>query len=438
VSAVEWGARQLRRPFVRQASILQLGGFATLGISFLLGIALKRMLGPGEYGGYVLVISTFTTVSLFKRLGQDYIATTSLAAAYATGDAVAARRSLTTFNAVNVWATVLIIPLGLLLAPWIAELLLHDGSLAEPLRLALLPPTWAMLLATVVLVLQCSRRLVALTIVENANNLLVTGAGVLFLLFSRGVSSVLWGQAIASLGMALAALSIYRTLQRRDPLLPAPKLLVVDALRGRAARRELGAGLAVALDKNLVSLYQLLPVLLLGFFAPKDQAGQYGTAMSYVAIPLLALSAVSRLLMVKLPELHATQPERVHRFFLQVTAVGGGLSILVTLPFVLLAPWAIDRLFGADFAPSASLVPILGLDPLLSGFGIAAGPVYRTYHRNLWAVWTNLGVLLVGLPIGVLLVARLPLEGAALTYVGLVTTVRIIAYLLCLRIVRRG
>lgn len=443
-------AAQLRRPFVRDAGVLQVGGLAALGVSFLLSVALARALGRELYGAYALVVSAMTTISLFKRLGQDYVATTGLAAAFARRDAVAAGEALVVFNAINVWSTVLVIPPALLLAPAIMGRFFGDAGLGEPLRLALLPPVWAMFLATAVLALQCARRMVVLTALENANNLALAIFGLGFVLAHRLaldsaadgralVSDVFWGQAAASLLFAVIGLEAYRRARREERLLPPLGALARGSLRlGRELWGPFRSGLAVALDKNLVSLYPLAPILLLGALAPTAEVALLRVAMSYLAVPLLALSAISRLLMVKLPELHATQPWRVRRFFLQVTGVGGAISVGLTLPFVLLAPFLIGLLYGADFGPAARLTPLLALDPLLAGFGIAAGPIFRTYGRNIWAVWSNLGVLALGLPLALLLTRVMGLEGAALAYAGLVTTLRVVAYALCLRIVSAG
>ena len=445
--------------------MLQLGALGALGIGFLLSVALARLLGPQAYGAYALVVSTMTTISLFKRLGQDYVATTDLAAAYARRDPTAARDALVTFNAVNLWSTLVVIPPALLLAPTIMGAFFGDPSLGDALRLALLPPIWAMFLATIVIVLQCSRRVVALTVLENANNLVLAGCGLLAvvaLLLShetwltvdefhrlssptagpapqRLVEHFFIGQAAASLLFALVALRLYTRLHHDQLFLPSLGTLVRGSLRlSRALWPRFRSGLAVALDKNLVSLYPLAPILLLGMLAPTAEVALLRVAMSYLAVPLLALSAISRLLMVKLPELHATQPERVKRFFLQVTATGGAISIALTIPFVLLATWLIALLYGPEFAPAARLVPLLALDPLLAGFGIAAGPIFRTYGRNFWAVWANVGVLALGLPLAYSITRSAGLEGAALAYAALVTALRVVAYGLCLRIVSRA
>ena len=432
---LRWLAYQLRRPFVRDAAVLQVGAFATLGVNFLLSVALARLLGRDDYGAYALMISTMTTISLFKRLGQDYVVTTDLSSAYARRDARDARQALVAFNVINVWSTLLVIPIALLIAPAIMGWFFRDATLAEPLRLALLPPIWAMALATLVVVLQCSRRVLTLTVVENANNLVLGAAALAMVLAGGKVSGVFLGQAAASLVFAALALEIYRRVQAEDPLLPTLRALWVGIQQPpRAVWREFRSGLAVALDKNLVSLYPLAPILLLGSLAPTDQVALLRVAMSYVAVPLVALSAVSRLLMVKFPELHALQPERVRRFYLRVTAIGGLASFGLTLPFVLLAPWLIGHLYGPDFVPASHLVPLLAIDPLLAGIGIAAGPIFRTYARNMWAVYANLAVLTVGLPGAYLLIQSSGLAGAALAYAGLVTALRFTAYVLCLKL----
>jgi O-antigen/teichoic acid export membrane protein len=435
---------QLRRPFVRQAGVLQIGLFARIGIGLLLSVTLARLLGVEGFGVYALVTATFTTISLFKRLGQDYVATTSLAVAYARLDAALARRALVFFNVVNVWSTVVVVPLALLLAPAIAGWLYKNESLADPLRLALLPAIWALLAATVVLVLQCSRRLAALAVLETSDTLIVGLSGLLLVLAGGGVSGFFLGGALGSLAIAMLALAIYQRIEVSDALLPS-----VRDLAGAVARPDAGtwtefrSGLAVALDKNLVSLYRLAPILLLGALASAQQVALLQVALTYVGAPLLALSAVSRLLMVKLPELQATQPERVKRFFLQVTTTGGLISILLTLLVVVLAPWLIELLYGEAFGAASSLVILLALDPLLSGFGIAAGPVYRVYRRNIWALCANLAVLAIGLPLAYVWIQQgasggddLVIARAALAYAALTTLAKIVSYLLCLRIIK--
>ncbi|MCC7104092.1 MAG: oligosaccharide flippase family protein [Chloroflexi bacterium] len=445
-----------RRPFVRDVGVLQLGSFAWLGLSFALSVALARLLGRSEYGAYSLVVSVFTTISLFKRLGQDYVATTDLATGYAKRDPASARMALVGYNWVNLWSTAIVIPAALLLAPTIVGAFYHAPGLADALRLALLPPVWAMLLGTYVLALQATRRMSRLTLVENANQVSLAVAGVLMALLGFGVNGVLLAQAVVSAIAAVLSVLAYERLRRGDPVLPGFSEQWRDIVRvnrlslaGRngvssndarlrdALFSTFRSGLAVALDKNLVSLYALAPVLLLGAFAPTDEVALLRVALTYTTVPAVALSAVSRVLMVKLPALHAADPRLVAPFFLRVTGLGGACSIAFTLPVVLASPLVIGGLYGASYESAAALVPFLALDPLLAGFGIAAGPLFRMYRRNMWAVYANLGVLVVGVPLAAWLTTAHGLSGAALGYALLVTALRATAYVLCLRLVRQ-
>src|SRR5439155_14755176 len=139
-----------------------------------------------------------------------------LASAYARLDRRAARDSLVTFNVVNVWSTLLVIPVALALAPGIASWFFRDEALADPLRLALLPPIWAMAFATASLALQCSRRMLSLTVLENANSLMLAICSLGMVWAGTGVSGVFLGQVAASLVVAALAVTTYKRLASND------------------------------------------------------------------------------------------------------------------------------------------------------------------------------------------------------------------------------
>src|SRR5215213_10837950 len=114
-------------------------------------------------------------------------------------------------------------------------------------------------------------------------------------------------------------------------------------------------GLSIAFDKNLVSLYNLAPILLLARFVPEDDVGQLRVALSYMAIPAVLLTPISRLLMVDLPRLRVTAPELVRPAFLRVTLLGAAASACLALPFAAVAWFAIPLLYGADYQDAPAL-----------------------------------------------------------------------------------
>jgi O-antigen/teichoic acid export membrane protein len=157
-------------------------------------------------------------------------------------------------------------------------------------------------------------------------------------------------------------------------------------------------------------------------------------ALSYVAIPALLLAPISRLLMVKLPEVNARTPERLRSFFRSVSLTGMLISIALTVPFALGAPWLITALYGPAYGGSVPLVMILALDSALLGFGLAAGPLFRTLDRTDLPIRVHLVVLLIGLPLAFAAIRTTGAIAAAASYVGLMLGARIATNALCWRL----
>ena len=194
-----------------------------------------------------------------------------------------------------------------------------------PLQLYLVQGFWAVVPGWTVIALQASRRMGQLVLLENANSLATAILPVGLALAGFGLLGVFTGQVIASLIAVGIGFVLYRRLVADDPLFPT----VRELLRG-IVRPDLPLwpstrfGLSIAFDKNLVSLYNLAPILLLARFVPEDEVGQLRVALSYMAIPAVLLTPISRLLMVDLPRLRVTAPERVRPAFLRLTLLGAG------------------------------------------------------------------------------------------------------------------
>jgi len=196
--------------------------------------------------------------------------------------------------------------------------------------------------------------------------------------------------------------------------------------------------LSSAIDKNLASLYTLVPILLLGVFVPEDEVGYLRAALSYMAIPVILLSPISRLLMVDLPALRMAQPERVRASFVTVTLLGALASAGLAVPFALLAPFGLSLVYGDDFGAAAALTVPLLLDAATLGLGIAAGPVFRTYDRTDLPIRTSVVLLLVGVPFAYVAIQQLGALGAAAAYGGMLLASRLVSYVQCLRIIPRA
>ncbi len=415
---------------------LQVGSLGLTAISFVASVLLARTLGPAAYGAYTLVMSAGTTIGLLRRLGQDYTATTQLAEGHGLKDRRRVRDALVFYVFMSVWTSVVVLPPAILLAPWLGETFFGSAEIGTPLRLYLVQGFWAVIPGWTVIALQASRRMGQLVVLENATSLAQAVLPVGFVLAGFGLVGVFMGQVLASLLAVGIGVVLYRRLVADDPLFPGIGALLAGVVRpGIALWQPTRIGLSIAFDKNLVSLYNLAPILLLAWFVPEDEVGQLRVALSYMAIPAVLLTPISRLLMVDLPRLRVTNPERVRPAFLRLTLLGAAASAALALPFAGVSPFAIPLLYGEAYGAAPFLTAALLLDAATLGLGIAAGPIFRTYDRTDLPIRTSIVVLLIGLPATYYLASTLGPFGAALAYGAMILASRLVSYVQCLRII---
>ncbi|MCC6173796.1 MAG: oligosaccharide flippase family protein [Chloroflexi bacterium] len=425
------------RSFVEALATLQAGSLGLTAISFVASVALARILEPAGYGTYTLVMSAGTTIGLARRLGQDYAATTRLAEGYGARDQRSIRDALVFYVFLSVLTSVVVLPPAMLFAPWLGEHFFGGTEIGPLLQLYLVQGFWAVVPGLTVIALQSSRRMATLVGLENTQSLAMSLLPVGLVLLGSGVAGVFVGQVIASLlGLVIGAY-LYLRVRRDDPIFPSVADLTRGVVRpGVPLWPWTRYGLSIALDKNLVSLYTLAPILLLGWFVPEEQVGELRVALSYMAIPAVLLTPISRLLMVDLPRLRVTSPERVRPVFLRVTLLGVAVSTLLAVPFAAVAWFAIPLLYGGAYHAAAPLTLVILLDAATLGLGIAAGPIFRTYDRTDLPIRTSLAILGLGLPAAYLLAQSLGPLGAAAAYAGMLVASRLVSYIQCLYVTR--
>ena len=428
------GGAAFGRPLLK----LLAGSLGLSAISFVASVLLARTLGPAAYGAYTLVMSAGTTIGLLRRLGQDYAATTQVAEGHSVGDRRKVRDALVFYVFMSVATSVVVLPPAILFAPWLGELFSGDADLTAPLRLYLVQGFWAVVPGWTVIALQASRRMGQLVALENVSSLTTAILPVSFALAGFGLLGVFTGQVVASLLAVGIGFVLYRRLVVADPLFPSVGELLAGTVRpGIPLWPSTRFGLSIAFDKNLVSLYNLLPILLLARFVPDDEVGQLRVALSYMAIPAVLLTPISRLLMVDIPRLRASAPERVRPAFVRLTVLSGAASAVLALPFAALAWLAIPLLYSDAYAGAAPLTVALLLDAATLGLGIAAGPIFRTYDRTDLPIRTSIVILALGVPGTYWLASTAGPLGAALAYGSMILASRLVSYIQCLRIIPR-
>jgi O-antigen/teichoic acid export membrane protein len=184
----------------------------------------------------------------------------------------------------------------------------------------------------------------------------------------------------------------------------APAKLEVQPLVSGAVTRVAVAALAYQLAVGCGPL-------LLDLFSTPTELGWYGAAFRLTA-PLFALAWIlATPLVPKLAAAAATQSfgetvERCAELPILLAAIGAGV-LYVTAPVV------VDLLFGAEFAPAAPVLQLLGIAAAANAMGAFIGTALIAAGRNRHVVGLGLATLAVALCLSILLVPQSGAKGAA-------------------------
>jgi O-antigen/teichoic acid export membrane protein len=246
---------------------------------------------------------------------------------------------------------------------------------------------------------------------------------------------VVVGHVAVSAATALWAASAYAALSA-DASLPSWRRLVGAAVAmPRLESARLGA--VFAAEKNLASVANHLPTLLMGIVRP-EAVGYYSAALRTVSLPYPLVSGLARYLDVLMPSRHAGGSGRVLDTFRRTTRLTGAAWLLVTALMGLAAPLILVQVAGEPFRPALPAVYPLLLQSVMVGFGVAIGSALRAVEKPHWLVGLQLLSIGATVPLGIVLIDRLGAPGGAwlhalryvvLTVAGLALVPRVVGRL---------
>lgn len=413
MTSIQSKFRYLREhPFVKNVATLQAGGMFGNIIQALAGIVIARILQPELFGVYALVFSLagFVTI-LLGSTGASEAVTTILGEAYEKNDSSRGKEALAFLAKITI-ITGIITLLGASLLPAVANILYQNkiiGLYAAVVIIASIISTTAYSFSTVAL--QVVRRIRALTILNLTSQLIKTGLVLVLVFFGFGVAGIVTGHLVHAVVMFVASAFIWKGIQRRSPFFPYIRELM-GGIRKVKIRKYLNFSLLIAIDKRLSKLYHILPVLLLGIYVSTSEVTFFKLAFSYVNLALGFLGPIGVLLNVEFPKMKVRDETHLAKNFVRISLYSLGLSALLTVGAVIVAPLAFGVLYGDNFLPSVKYV--YGLLPygILIGVGTGIGSMLRAIDRVAFSVKLNLGSLAVGIPLGVLFIKYWGVWGA--------------------------
>lgn len=427
----------LRTRFVRDLSFAQAAQVAGLALAFATGVLLVRHLGDDGFRDYTLGIALFLLLRIPCDPGLDGTVIPRLAEAASAGDRRGAGHAVA-YHAILCFAGALALPvLAYFAAPSVAKGLDYAPVVADLARILSLVGLAELAFRLAAVASQGLREFKSYAILSTASQV------ARFLLVLSGVLAGLWLVGMTWIYVAGAAagsflgIFAWRSLARKsaDRMPGFPESL--GAWKEVPFARHLRSGFAISIAKNVPTLYELYPILLLGAFHP-GEVTRYKIVFGLVSLPAVLLGPISQSATVKLAsEYGRRDAPGFERAFYKITFGSLGVSAALTLVFALVSPLLLLA-YGREYLASLPLLLVMAMHPLSAGLGVATAPFFRTIDRmgKLNALSTPIATAL--LAAGFFLIREHGAWGAAVLLVALRLALRAAGFLAAVRVLRSG
>ncbi|MBU2472734.1 oligosaccharide flippase family protein [Patescibacteria group bacterium] len=386
-----------KRRFVRDTAILQTSGVFSIGLSFLASIIFARILGPDNYGIYSLIFALTAFIGIFVGLGADYTILTLLPEAYAKKDKREIKNILAYFFKITLIFTVLVNLIAIVIAPLISEILYDQKDIGQLARWILAASIIQVFLIFLILVLQSTRKIKRLAILENTQKLFYSLVPILLVLWGLGLLGIVWGRFLAEIILFMIAFFGYKAIAKKDELLPSFSEIFFQIFKVKI-KQYFKLGLWITLDKKISNLIDVLPVVLLGIIAiTTSQVAYFKITLSYLGLSLILLTPISRLLTVQLPKSKAHSLIVLKRDFWKSSIFSGVIYLFIILFFVIMASFLVNAFYGEDYLICVGLIYALSLSKIFGGFTVGYGTIFRVFNKLKVAVIINIVSLFLAL-----------------------------------------
>lgn len=386
----------LSKKFINDTIILQFGGIFSSVIFFLGSVILARVLGVDLYGQYVLIFAFISLINLFTNWGEQGVALTIAPEAYAKKDYNRFKEVLQYTFFITIISTLIINLVAFLFAPQLTEILYHNAQIGNFARVVMVMSTLQIFYLFFTVILQIIREVKYLAIIEALNKFFHVGISVLLVVFGYGLWGIVYGKLIVAVMFFLFTIYAYLFLARRNSLIPKIRELMVG-FRYQIVKKFFKFSVGISLDKNIGSLFGILPLLLLGFYGATEEVSFFKIGYSYISLPFMLFGPIAKLLSVQLPQSKAYGRDILKRDFWRVTIFSGLINLVLVVVFLIMAAPLVRIFYGAEFLGSIPVIYLLSIVFILSGFNIGVGAIIKTIRKVRYTIIVNTITIIVQL-----------------------------------------
>ncbi|KKS56683.1 MAG: Polysaccharide biosynthesis protein [Candidatus Magasanikbacteria bacterium GW2011_GWA2_42_32] len=407
---------------------MQVGTIFSTLVSIAASILLARILLPDQYGTYRIVFSFAGIILLFLSWGVENATPIILSEEYSKQNKAEIKNVITYFFKTNFYILILSL-LAIVVAPFLSELVYGLKEIGYLSRIVILTSVMTVFVNLINIIFQIKRKVSAAVIFDFSKELLRVILSLAALFLGLEVAGVLKGQLLAALLAVLAMIIIYAKYFSKDKLLPKPKEIIAN-FRAVKIRKYFSFGMFISFDKNVSALYSLLPIFFLGIFYPSEQVAYLNIALKYITLPLILLAPISRLLDIRLPQMTAESDiGKLKRSFYKVSTISGIIVFVLAIFALFLAPFLIKLFYGENYAESVSLIYYLVPLPILSGFAVGIGSLFRVLNKLKAALVINGTLVVLGVAPVYLSIKIFGVVGMIIAYILWLSVSNLVSFL---------
>jgi PST family polysaccharide transporter len=378
-----------------------------LAVSFLVGLAVARYLGPAQFGSLAY---TSTFVALF--LGVCALGLSGITVQSLIREPAAAAEILGTAYLLQLGAGTL----SYLLALWVAR---HDPAQGGGIWLMLCIGSTLVFSSVKILESWFQSRLEMRFPVKASLLAILVGGVAKLMLIAYGASIeqivlcfVLEG-IVGAFGLAIMAIR---------------KGVAISSWRWSSARaaRMLGAGWPIMVSTVVVQLYIRTDQVIVRHLLGAEQLGWYSAAARFSEMWYFVPTAIATAVFPKLAALRASSPQHYRETILKLSRIVVTVGCGISLALVGLAAPIVVWLLGNDYLPAVPVIRIYCLSLPLVFLGAVSSQWFIHEGLQIYSLYRNGAGVILNVILNLLLVPRFGILGSA---VSTVAAIAVAAYL---------
>lgn len=414
--------------FIQDVGALQISTIIIAGITVITSLVIAKRLKPTDFGVYSLVLSLYSLIGMFGVLGVKQTVLVKLSSAHMSQGKEEILSILGYYFKTMLIINILIMLGGYIIAPYLSQLLYGRQDIGRLCQMLFLMPLLIILYKLVVVILEGTRNMKHLAIIECASTLLKAFILIAVVILGLGLTVLIYGWLISAIISSILALFIYKNLKLLNKGLPSISE-ILKQLHIQDNRNFLRFNLSMGLSENINNLNDNLPIILLGIFVLPKEVGQFKLVYSVMGILILFLEPIARNLLLKLRQLQNSQDIKVlYNTFYRVSLFSGIISMILVVLILVFYRFLVYFILR-DYASSIEVAYILAVYFCLLGFGIGLSPILRALERLDIEIKINAIGLSIFIALSILFIKNLGISGMAIALVISTLFTKFVMYL---------